>query len=128
MTPNSTSGTSATAKVPFTAADLSVILDACRKNEVAALTLGDLHVSFYAPANLRGNGRELEPQGEETPQGQEVETPTAGKVVLTEEQKELLRDAKLSQLMAEDPLAYEQAVIDAEMRGEHDVEEDDRPT
>lgn len=121
---------SATAKVPFPATDLCIILDACRKNGVAALTLGDLHVSFYAPTNHRGNEWESEPPGEETPAGHEVETPNAGRVELTEEQKELLREAKLSQLMADDPVAYEQAVIDAEMRGEHDVdvEEDAGPT
>ena len=38
---------------------------------------------------------------------------------LTEEQKELLEEARLAQLMADDPVAYEQAMIDAQMRGEN---------
>ena len=110
-------------KAPFAPADLCAILDSCRQNGVAALTLGDLHVSFYAPAGLRRNEELPEPSGGETPAGHEVVTADAGAVELTDEQKELLREAELSQLMADDPVAYEQAIIDENLRGEQHGED-----
>jgi hypothetical protein len=121
--PNSQSGTTGTAKAPFLAADLCAILESCRQNGVAALTLGDLHVSFYAPPGLRRNERPAVPPGAEPPVGQAVVTADAGEVELTEEQKELLREADLAQLMADDPVAYEQAVIDENLRGEQHGED-----
>ena len=56
------------------------------------------------------------PSGADTPAGQAVVMADAGEVELTEEQKELLREAELAQLMADDPVAYEQAVIDDNLR------------
>jgi hypothetical protein len=63
------------------------------------------------------------PPGAEPPVGQAVVTADAGEVELTEEQKELLREADLAQLMADDPVAYEQAVIDENLRGEQHGED-----
>ena len=123
MKTSSLSGTSVTAKDPFPAADLCAILSSCRQNGVAALTLGDLHVSFYAPAGLRRNEALPEPPGGETPAGQVVDPEDVGEVELTDEQKELLREAELSQLMADDPVAYEQAIIDENLRGEQHGED-----
>lgn len=88
--------------------------------------MGELHVSFHAPAYLRRNEESpgvVRPDDAETSDGQVVH-PLLEQVELTEEQRVLLREAELAQLMADDPVAYEQAVIDDNLRDENVSQED----
>ncbi len=96
----------------LTSASICSILNACAKANVASLTFGDLHVAFYNEASQLGRNQLAsvdQPWGGETPLGSGTEQP----LVMTAEDQELREDMRLAQLMTDNPVAYEQEMIDA---------------
>lgn len=118
-------GTKPTAPVeticPFSASEICAIIRASHHNGVSSLKLGALHVEFQKAPEPRRNvpAGASQPEAGETAAG--VEGPfvvgdnaeTVPQAPLSEEDKELLEDARLAQLMTDNPEAYEQEIIDA---------------
>ncbi len=108
---------------PLSAGDVCAILDACMKSGASSLTFQGLHVEFSLDRSLPrtaalgfGVGR---PEGEEEAlidAGGGIVKPA--KVHFTPEEEQVLEDARLSQLMTDDPLAYEQEMIDSHSEGQ----------
>lgn len=98
----------------FTAKDIAVIIDACSRSNVTEFTLGELKIVFRG---LSGNLdlQKTYPDQWSAPvvtsavSAEEIALP---KVELSEVDKEMLKEAAVSQLMLDDPLAYEQYIID----------------
>jgi hypothetical protein len=104
---------------PFSATEICAIIEACHKSGVSSLKMGDLSVEFYQVPQLRRNadaGRDL-PDGGETLPGfvgeYEVDTGAMPPIEFSDEDRALLEEARLAQLMTDNPAAYEQEVIDA---------------
>lgn len=106
---------------PFSASEICAILESCHKNGVTSLKLGALQVEFYQVPQLRGNV----PAGASQLADEETFVDTEGqfevaespqviqKAELSDEDKALLEESRLAQLMTDDPAAYEQEMIDA---------------
>lgn len=83
---------------------------------MAALTLGDLHVSFFSSADRLGRNQLAsvdQPAAGETAVGSEENQP-----VVVDVDPELREDLRLAQLMTDNPVAYEQEMIDANLSGQ----------
>jgi len=96
------------------------IIRLCNKNRVSRLKLGDLEIDFYNGSQPDGNQSVYASQVSYPAETEELKPATTSKmktqeVHLTPEQKEILEEARLSQLQTEDPLAYEQEMIDLAM-------------
>ena len=130
MRPNSSSGTSSAAKAGLSAADICAIIDACAKSRVSSLTYAGLEIKFDVAATTDRNPLEYvpvdQPEGGETPSGGSQGAATQAKVHLSEDDKTLMEELRLAQLMTDDPLAYEQEMIDSHTRprGTGDSRED----
>lgn len=101
---------------PLTREDICAILEAGRRSGVSSLRYGDFSVEFQRAAT----GETFVPAFVDRPEGGETpltdvpeQDPSKARVELSPEEKQVLEDAHLGQLMTDDPLAYEQAVIDS---------------
>lgn len=103
----------------LTADAVCSILEACKKSGVSSLTFCGLHVEFRNAApggeTPASQGFVFRPEGGETPLTDDQGAVLQARIELTPEEKQVLEDARLSQLMTDDPLAYEQEVIDAKL-------------
>ena len=112
------------AKVVLTAADICVIIDACSKNRVKSLAYSGLNIEFDAPTpDLWRNTAAVEvdqPEGGETPSGGSyLARPlpvTAQTMQMSDEDLTLMEEMRLAQLMTDNPMAYEQEMIDAHVQ------------
>lgn len=106
----------------FTASEICAIIKACSKANVSRISLDGLVVDFSkesAPAGLAQYGLFSSEQqgpvpgfGEGMPLVDSIESLDTSDS-LSEDDKDLAETARLSQLMTDDPLSYEQEVIDA---------------
>lgn len=101
----------------FTASEICAIIGACHDKGVVSLKLGDLSLEFQAP-QPRGNvhaGANQPADGEtsEPGVGRIAESDLPAKAELSDEDRLLLNEARLAQLASDDPMAYEQEMIDA---------------
>lgn len=118
------------AGLEFTAAEIAVILDACSKAQVSEFCLGPLQIKFQQ--GLSGNLDLTKtypmypwsaPAVTAAANAEEIALP---KVELSEVDKQMLSDAHLNTLMVEDPLAFEQHLIDEQTRDGYNVEQNSR--
>lgn len=100
----------------FQAADICAILDSCNKNNVKTFKLGNLEIAFEtvsAPASTDLSFVN-QPVGEAN-----LEAKADVNIDLTElpdhEKVSLIGDLRMAQLMTDDPVAYEQEMIDANL-------------
>lgn len=96
----------------LTTEEICVIIDACSKANVLAFEFGGLKIQFQDPL---------------VPPIMQLPDITPAKIALSSEDRALLEDARLAQLMTDDPLAYEQEMIDQQLnpRVEYAAREDD---
>jgi hypothetical protein len=94
------------------AAGICAIIKECSAAKVAAFTLGELHISFYRPQEtvVVSDGGRLE---ETTVPALEMKVDVLSTEPLTEDQKAVAEEFRKAQLMSDDPLAYEQEVVDS---------------
>ncbi len=100
----------------FSASEICAMIVSCHQNGVASLKIGDLSVEFFQLPRLRGNvaaGFDNQARGGETPAGAAMDLSEPATLILTDEDKAVMEEAQLAQLLAEDPMAYEQQMIDA---------------
>jgi hypothetical protein len=102
----------------LSADDICCIIEACFRNKVYSLSYNALEIKFGPDQAAWGNAQlqyEVgQPEGGETPSGQGYAVPfDALPVELTEEDKLLMEEVRLGQLMTDDPMAYEQEMIDS---------------
>ena len=95
------------------------IIDACGRNGVADLILGDLELSFFNPNPVpRADERVGLPNDVynpyATPDGQQA-PPNASK---NQVDQELLQEIQRSQQMIDDPVGFENEMVDKLFRGE----------
>lgn len=90
-------------------ADIASILEACRKNGVAKLKLGDLEVEFGPAVELIQTPVPMYPPGTEIP-GAKIETP---KEILREEEAAYKAD-RLAMMFIEDPVEAERLIQNGE--------------
>jgi len=91
---------------------ICAIINACHKASVKELKLGDLCVTF-ATESTQSQTWELpkDARGKEIPFED-----LAPQTLMTSEQREVLRQIDENQLMIDDPIAFEQRMIDLEMQ------------
>lgn len=104
----------------FTAGQISDIIRTCHECGVSQLRLGDLAVEFYQSPQLRRteSPAAVPPVGGETPlvlvdETEVADVETLPREGLSEADKAFLEDARLAQLMTDDPAAYEEEIIEA---------------
>jgi hypothetical protein len=106
----------------LTAQDICVIIEASSKHKVKSLAYGGLKIDFDTTRDdekknlLSSDGDQ--PEGGETPSGagQRVETSTTPSSFMeAEDRAAILEEIRLAQLMTDDPMAYEQEMIDANL-------------
>lgn len=94
------------------------IIETCAKLGVSTLKWGDLEVKFTSPSlEYVGQEEPLDLSKNFTPLTEPHESVShdgTNKSVLID--KALLEDIELSQLMLDDPMAFEQQMVDAELR------------
>lgn len=97
---------------PLTGAEICAIIEACGKSGATFFQCGALSIEFLA-GGLGGNqfAGVDHSFGGETPGDGEAGGET--RVLLTPEDREVQEEIRLSQLMTDDPVAYEQEMIDA---------------
>lgn len=90
---------------------LSDIIRVCRENGVAEMTWGNITLRFMVDQNTQGRvistDNQLQRTGAEGPP----------RPVMTPEQRQLISDYQQAQLMIDDPEAFEQSMIDSQLRG-----------
>jgi len=104
------------AGINLTSSEICAILDACSKNKVKTLKYGRLEVDFdlsLVPASLSEGfaSHVVEEAALLHPPSESLE----GEYARTEEGISLLEELRRAQLMTDDPLAYEQEMIDANL-------------
>lgn len=97
----------------LTAVDICAIIEAAAKSRVAYLSFGELRIKFDSGLSRFELSSPLQQWtgGEGGHTGKDAEPPEM--VIETPEDRELAREAQLAQLLTHDPMAYEQAMIDA---------------
>jgi hypothetical protein len=106
----STTGTSNTAR--FDAEGLCSIIEVAAKSKVKELKLGDLCVRFQEePRFLNASAGQIA-EGEHLTLDQEPLSEPVPQTIMTADQKQVLRQLQENQMMIEDPIAFEQSVID----------------
>lgn len=100
------------------AADITAILETCLKTGVTSLKWRDLEVSFFVPGQpVMAYDLPKTTFDGYAPQASEQELSRDSAIGTVD--KELLDDMRRSQLLIDDPLGFEQEIIDAHMqRGE----------
>jgi len=96
----------------FSVKDLCRIIEVCHKNGVSKLALGDLALEFSE------NEPETLPQEYINPVFGPNDTPVEAGGKDRIEDEGLLEEARYSQLMIDDPVAFEQEMIDGMLRDE----------
>lgn len=113
-------------KAPLTlsASAVCAIINACAKNGVAKLKYGDLELEFLNKSRTAEHtfysGTEDQSDPAKDFQVTHDATPASEQSLqskLSTVDPELLDDMRRSQLMIEDPLSYEQEMIDLQIRG-----------
>ena len=94
---------------------IPAILDACRKAGVVTLKCGELEVSFASPEIITNELGAASQAPLSTP-AQTIAQQASGEATLEPIDRELLEEMRQSQLLIEDPLAFEQEVIDRHLR------------
>lgn len=106
----------------FKQESISAILEACSKTGVTSLKWRDLEVSFHVPGQpviaydlpkTTNDGYAPQASGHELTVDKNLSTVN----------RELLEDMEASQLMIDDPIAFEQLMIDAQLRQARHVQE-----
>jgi hypothetical protein len=92
----------------FNSKDLCRIIEACNLNGVTKLKFGDVEITFGPVATL--DLPKISPQIV-YPEAREDQTPDKMSPI----QKDLLEEARTSQLLVDDPVAFEQEMIDGFM-------------
>lgn len=113
----------------FLATDICAILDSCHKNNVKTFKLGDLEIAFetssvQARSDLSFVNQPVEEANPEAKVNEAIDLST----LPPHEQVSLLEDLRMAQLMTDDPVSYEQEMIDANLnkQAEDDAIEDYR--
>jgi hypothetical protein len=101
----------------FTNVNICRIIKVCKEAGVSKLKFGDLEVEFNQPVKRFGPEEKLAYQKP----AQVIAAPEskANTNAPSAFDKTLHEDLRITQLMLEDPLAYEQMVIDAQINGGH---------
>ena len=102
-----TTGTNNTVPREFSSKDLCRIIETCHKNGVSKLNFGDVSIDFSNSPDFPQDGPQvLQDFGDNTDFVTEA-TDEAGVV-----DEGLLEEARVSQLMIDDPISFEQEMID----------------
>ena len=102
--------------------DLPSILEACAKAGVATLKFGDIEVTFKTPSHLvHHTDYESPSQGDLTIPENFSASPVSEQPRIETIDRDLLEDMRRSQLMIDDPLSFEQEMIDEYTRRDTDV-------
>lgn len=116
--------------VGLSAEDICVIIEACAKSRVSSLAYAGLSIQFDVASaraweNALAPGFVDQPEGGETPSGGS-QGASVQSFPMSAEDKAILEESRLAQLMTDNPLAYEQEMIDAQIspRVMHDGGED----
>lgn len=119
----------------LSAEGICAIIEACSKNRVTSLTYGVLSIEFGTPEpEIGGNlfagvdGVDQLNRGETRYAGGERGHDVASLFAASPEERELTEEIRLAQLMTDNPLAYEQEMIDQNLnpRGANVSGEDSR--
>lgn len=97
-------------EVSFSSKDLCRIIETASKANVSTIKIGNLEVSFL-PKSLPT----IEDLSKTHSDAVEQTSSPEQKVSMTPVEKDLLEEARTSQLMVDDPLAFEQEIIDGFM-------------
>jgi len=111
----------------FSAKDISAILKACHQCGVSEVSFGDLHVSFNR--GLHGNADlQKTPLQQAAPSLVEENPKEIGmpKVEYSDLEKEMFREVQVNQLMLDDPVAFEQYLIDEQQSRDGFLNEEGR--
>ncbi len=102
--------------------ELPAILDACAKAGVATLKCGDIEVTFQTSAPfVQYPDYELPSQGGLTIPDSFTASQVSEQPRIETVDKDLLEDMRRAQLMIDDPLSFEQEMIDEYTRRDRDV-------
>lgn len=104
-------------------AAIQAIIETCSKNNVASFKMDGLEIDFFkvslSPAIPWPEQTEEDPEHvAAVPEEKREAVP----IVFSEEEKQILEDARLGQLMMDDPVAYEQEIIDSTIEDQTDGE------
>ncbi len=102
-------------KKTLNATEICAIIKASYKYNVRKLRVGDFECEFETLSS-RGNAERVfvnQRPGEETPVAANVQSETEATPFVPD--RELMEDLRLAQLMTDDPVAYEQEMIDANL-------------
>ena len=105
----------------FNASDICAIIRASAKCNVKKLRIQDFEVEFETPCG-RGNASGVfvnQPAVEETPAAIIVDQQDEEQPFIPD--PELMEEMRLAQLMTDDPVAYEQEMIDANLSNAGDT-------
>lgn len=103
----------------FSTADICRIIKLCRKNDVSELKLGEFEISFQKKIEKIVTKSNESERKLDLPMYQHVPVTTSKPVVETVEKgfgiqdQLVLRELEAAQLLIDDPVAYEEAEIDA---------------
>jgi hypothetical protein len=106
--------------------DLPAILEACKKAEVSTLKCGDIEVTFRSPTALVHTTGYLATDDLTTlPSTFTNYSPVSEQPKIETVDRDLLEDMRRSQLMIDDPMSFEQEMIDEYTRRDYDVGKED---
>ena len=92
------------------------IIKACDKAGVKQLKLGDMCVTFVEESKVVTPWTDLQnPTLNAPPPSPEAGEKPVPQTLMTAEQKDMLRQIEENQLMIDDPMGFEQRMIDSEM-------------
>lgn len=93
----------------LTVDEICVLIARCYHHKVTKISVRGVEVTFDTTSGRTPKGSDDQFVGQETP------TDTGEGVEFTADQREIQEDLRLSQLMLDNPFAYEQEMIDANL-------------
>lgn len=99
------------------------LMTACRKHRVESIQVGDIHIKFAVESeaqdtvDLPQNSRDIY-YGDTRPRNRSEDAFSMG----TAAEREVLEELRKSQLLLDDPVAFEQMMIDTEIERDRDID------
>lgn len=102
------------------------IIEACGRNGVSNITFDNISINFMVESNPNNSVVSSQVPLTQTVQGQASTVPSGPslqprQLMMTAEEKLVLDEIRLGQLMIDDPDAYEQHMIDTHLERERDA-------
>lgn len=104
--------------------DVCEIIKTCHDNQVATLQWGNLRLSF---AHQSKREEKPSPLGEQTPPPLTEEQHKAANEAAIEQAEIAVKEERLAHMAVEDPVGFEESMLEEEMFDESDDESDDEP-